>query len=271
MPRRPALLLLLALLAAALPAALPAASSARDGARPSAAFVGRLLENLGDADPQVRDAARRSLLTLDVEDVPLLEQAVRDAPAAAASPAAALVLRDTLRHLYLRRAKQTYHRLEDAGEAGIDDPSAGHAFLGIGLPPDANFADPYGGLEPERPGVTVVRTLPGFNAYETLEAGDVLVGLDVGGREYPLAGRSSLIGLLGAMRPGDPVTFRLVRAGAVLRLPFRLDRFVNTQGDAAWPPLAAGAEREAEQTWRTRFAPLFNPVATAATTRPTDG
>ena len=274
MPR--ALASLLMTLALALqPAAAPSTRPAETAAWPSAAFVGRLVANLGDADAEVRGAARRALLGLTVDDLPLLEQALRDRPPAAESTPVSLVVRETLANAYLRRAKRAYHHLEDTGEVGGGgEGRAVRAFLGIGLPPSWEDFDPYGRDGSDALGVTVLRTLPGFNAYEALAAGDVLVGIEAGGQSYPLAGRQSLLGVLGSLRPGDAVTFRVVRGGALLRVPFRLDRAIETQTDPDWQPLAAGAAREAAQAWQTTFAPLLEPqtaTAAAPATRPTDG
>ena len=238
--------------------AQPATRPATRASGVDAAFVARLVDNLRDADPQVRGAARRALLGLDLADVPLIADALRHRPAAEAGASQiALVVREALDHLYLRRAKGQYHALRDAG--GIDDPYfRDGGFLGIRLPMTASYdaADLGDG------GVTVVGTLPGFNAYEVLEPGDILVELDVEGQVVPLTNPPTLREAVANLRPGEPVELRLVRGGEVLRLPFRLDRVVNTDS-STWQQLSATAKRDAEAAWQEQFAPLLDRPARA--------
>ena len=226
----------------------PATQPDEQPATASPAFVGRLLVNLRDADPQVRAAARHAMLGLDLGDVPLIADALRRRPAFGAGRSdVALVVRDVLDHLYLRRAKRQYHRDIDAGRI-VDDAARDGAFLGIRLPPLGDFGSN---------GVTVVGTLPGFAAYAALEAGDILVEVDAGDARIALPNPTALLETVAGLTPGQAVDLRVVRGGEVLRLPFRLDRFVDTR-NPAWATLEAQAKRDAEATWQTDFAPLFD-------------
>ena len=248
-------------LASAAPAQEAPAPSTRPTGAAGPAFVGRLVANLHDVDPQIRAAARRAILGLEVDDLPRLADALRDrAGTDPESPAVALIVREAVSHLYLRRAKRQYHVLLDAGE--IDDTyGRDGGFLGIKLPLNAaNIPDDFG-----TNGVTVVDALAGFAAYEVLEAGDILVEIDTPRGRIPLGNPPALRQAVAGLPAGLDVEVRLVRGGEVLRLPFRLDRFVNTQR-IEWLRLQAQARRDAQEAWQSRFAPLFDrpPQAGAA-------
>ena len=241
-PRSCVAVLMLLLIAAPLTAAPTTAPAG--GAR--TAFVGRLVANLSDADPAAREAARRALLGLDVDDLDALAEAVADLRAEQVTPATGRVLFEVARHLRLGEAKRAYHRQPTPPARDPFGRPLAEAFLGIGP------------LEVEGLGLVVRNPLAGFAAYEVLEHGDVL--LSIAGADFgpvPVRDFDTLQQVLRVTSPGARVALRVVRGGEVLRLPFRLDRRAETNNSELWRRLSNEAERRAESDWTERLRPAL--------------
>lgn len=200
-------------------------------------LVGQLV-SLNDPDPAVRDAARRHILSLHLDDLPRLVRAVEALPEAAAKSAATrLVLRDAVEHIYIRDAKLRLLELRESG-------GRGGPFLGI--------LRSYGELN----GVMVRRVWPGFIAYETLEDGDVLVGLRTEAGVARIRDFEDLTSAFYGLSPGDAVELVVVRSGRVLQIPLLLDERVEDT-DPEWARARPGARVEAEAFWTEQLAPLL--------------
>lgn len=234
------------------------------GAAPArvAADLDVAVRRLASDDPRDRQAARRELLHAEVED---LDTIARAAAALDRRQKALPELRRTLEEVVhqatLRRAKQEYITSDEAVFFEERPP----AFFGIQL-----FGEEFAErMLPGQvgPGVTVASAIPGFNAYEYFEEGDVILAARLDPEEefetvYNLV---SLSNILESVAVEELVDFRrsvilevlTLRAGRLINVPFRLDiRVVTT--DAAFVRSQQRAQQQADDVWETEFAPLFS-------------
>ena len=125
-----------------------------------AAISGEDLAALKDDDFAKRQAAMKKLLADDT----LTPQEIARAYQATSSPEAKHRLTTIARHHVVRRMRET--------EFGREDPQRGA--LGLTHAPMTSDQMPELG----RSAVIVKRTLPGFPAYATLEAGDLIIAIN---------------------------------------------------------------------------------------------
>lgn len=232
------------------PVAPPAGSqpSTRLAATPES--LSRSLIALNDSDPAIREAARRALLGLRVDDLFSLLEAVRLLSVEArTSSVLALTLRDAIVHIHLRDAKARL-LAERRAEIGLGD-----AFLGVSL-----GGDPWNRNDNGRSGVPIRATMPGYVAYEVFEEGDVLIGVRTSDGLERLVGFADLRVAFERLAPGDLVEFLVVRGGRVLQIPVVVDeRLASLPGiDGQWTRLETKARIDAEAFWQERLAPLLS-------------
>jgi len=237
------------------PATRPAAAAAATPAT-QPTRVERMLRDLADPDPAVRDASYSALLNLTRDDLPALRDAIT--AARPLSPAQSALLREVVTQVYL------------AGEPYAVDPDQLRGFLGLMQPPTdyvvvrADRAAPGaavdgagGGSTEYLLGVPVGERLPGFCAYRALRSGDVILAL-LEARRIPLREWGELQLAVAQAGPGQTVAFEVLRNGRLLKVPIRLDPRPRSVG-GGFDVLEDIRRREerADEYWETNFAPLI--------------
>lgn len=195
--------------------------------------VSQWLKQLADDDPDVRDAAREQLMSLDRTGLRELKRAVeRNRPLA---PAQALALRDIVTHVYL------------ASEPYAEDLRGG-GFMGVRM-----------GLQSAGDGITVVARIPGFAAYRSLRDGDVIVAV----KEWPerLDKPERLGDAVAGYRGGETIHLKVQRGGRLITVPLRLSpRPANaTNADT----MRTEQMPAADEYWQQNFAPLLEQTASS--------
>ena len=200
-------------------------------------------------DPHLREAGRRALLELDRSDFDDLAEVVRGLPPGQQSlPELDLLLREAVDHIFLREAKEQYvamyGRRDIAGRP--------QSFLGIVWRSERlrNFGMEAG------PGIPVARCLPGFNAYEALQEGDVIIGVVTGDEGVRVNDVIELNQVIQSFPPGTRIGLRVLRAGEVQDVAFELDTRVDTTAPE-FMELSKEALERADEVWRRRFLPAF--------------
>jgi hypothetical protein len=222
--------------------------------------VQQWLSDLASADASLREKARDGLMGLRSTDLPALQAAVTRARPLLPSQRAAL--HEIVMQVYL--TEQSYP----------SDPQSG--FLGVSLAEvlvdltAANAADP-GNVAREalraadaqsRGGVLIIRRIPGFCGFRSLQDGDVVIGLEDGehrGRAVaPMRTADDLHnGILGR-RAGQKVRLHVLREGQVRVVPVTLDaKPVDIEGVGAFEQTVQEREALAEQYWQKTFVPLL--------------
>jgi S1-C subfamily serine protease len=208
--------------------------------------LGAVLRELDHRDADVRGAAVSKLLNLVADDLPALRDAVRQAQPLTPNQVAAL--RDVVTQVFLE------------GQEYPPDPDAA-GFLGLMQPATESVVaahDEQKGEQVYQFGVPVGERLPGFCAYRALRPGDIVVGI-FDRRPVRVQHWMELQAAVRDARPGETVTFEVVRQGRLVQVPIKLD--ARPRG-ASTPDFAETLRRRdewAEQYWRAHFAPLVGP------------
>ncbi|MBC7785653.1 MAG: hypothetical protein H7144_17625 [Burkholderiales bacterium] len=203
-------------------------------------------EQLGSPDQHARTQAKRELMGLHAEELPMLRQIV----AAAAPLRAAQIdpLHEAFDYIYVR------HQLQKL-------PRTTGGFLGLTLP--GAFDEPFGNPNREPASGVEVSRLPGFAAYRFLEDGDIIRGISQAGELKPIRTSTELKQIVSALSPGEDVTIHIQRGAADVTVRFPLDAapvandvneslnlFASTQN----------AQNEAAGFWEEAFLPLILPA-----------
>lgn len=223
--------------AAEAPPVAPATQTTRPADRQ--ALITQWLGDLADEDARIREQARRTLMSLKREDLPLLKAAVKDLRPLAPSQLAAL--RDIVTQAYLSR--DTYAR----------DPRVG--FMGVKLSADRAAEVQIGGDGP----AVIESRLPGFCGYAALQDGDVIV--KVVGREHPEPlTRMQFIEAVQTTPAGLTIRLRVLRDGKEIEVPVTLDARPVDEADRTpmltdpqVDELTNRRSSEAEKYWEAEF------------------
>ena len=205
------------------------------------AAVREMLKHLASEDSTQREKARIDLMGLQRSDLYTLREAMRLSQPL--QPSQVTVLPDIVSHVYL------------AGEpippdAAVANPNSG--FLGIRL---AQYLRPEDrALLSLEKGVAVVGRIPGFCAFRMLQDGDVILSI-VEQNGVELNKPDDLIDAVKSVRPGQSITFELIRHGRIIQVPITLDRR---------PPIVDPDQfiyeraKLAAELWAREFAPVLD-------------
>lgn len=219
--------------------ARPADAKAQNTAR----NLRKAFDGLSDNDPDVREAARRALLTLNRKDLPVLRDIVKQR--APLMPCESEVLRDVVTHVYLAGANTP-----------VEDGSRG--FVGVYFDPDQETT------ELSVPGVEIRHRMPGCCAYRYLEDGDVV--LSVGKQPTVLAVRvpREMTQAVQLYSAGETVTFEILRRGRVIQIPVVLGaRPKELPSGEFIPEFLSQRLADATGYWEQTFQPVLDAAATA--------
>jgi hypothetical protein len=191
---------------------------------------------LASEDAAQREQARVDLIGLGRADLPVLRQAIRSLREM--EPSQTAVLRDIVTHVYL---------------TGEPYSTEGGGFLGIRLPHP--FKPEEQSLLSLERGVALITRFPGFCAFRMLRDGDVILSVTEESR-IELKTPDQLIEALKSVRPGQTITFEVVRQGQIVNVPITLDRRpINLQNSVE--EFLADRARAADKVWDRDFAPLL--------------
>jgi len=229
---------------------MPGALALGQATRPSEGDLRRLVRQLDDADPEIRESAAQSLMELSRADLSVLrDAAMKQRPLSGEQISA---LREAVMQVYLE------------SEAYAPDKDRG--FLGIHWPPDPR----------ERPGqdvkydtgVIVVERVPGTAAYRLLRPGDVIVNLpDFPGTD--LHARLGLIFQINRMHAGDVLRLQVLRGGRLVDVSVPLSpRPAELSLEENIQPWLKDRLQKAEQYWNDMFGPLAPDVAQTVGVQP---
>ena len=200
-----------------------------------------LLARLADVDSEIRESSRVELMGIGRRDLMTLKQAVRESLPLAPSQKA--VLEDIVGHVYLAG---DLHETEEKGFLGIRLPSYGRA-------EDKTL------LTLER-GVAVVSRIPGFAAYRMLQDGDVILTITSRGLKADVNSPDQLVDVVKSARPGDTLTFEVIRQGRILSVGIRLDAFPTRLVAAMTDEFVGERAERAEAFWKKEFASMMEEV-----------
>ena len=219
----PILWLMVLLIAAA--GAAPATQSTDD--------LSRWVNDLGNHDAIVRETARDHLIALRREDLPALIDAVRASPGML--PGQVSNLHDIVLQVYL--AGEEYEKKE----AG---------FLGVTLAPEDEVV-----MVADRPmrGVRIISRWPGFTGYRYLQDGDLVLKVE----EFPDAveGRMEFPVRVRSRRPGETLTFQILRQGQLLRIKIPIDARPGGDDEQTMMNMMRERLQKAEQYWADNLLP----------------
>ncbi len=197
-------------------------------------------DQLADADPDVREQARVSLMGMSRAQLAELRAIVRDSRPL--RPSQASELHDIVTQVYL--ATEPYQAV------------AGTPFLGL------QWATADAAVWTDPPGLVVDRRFKGFAAYRFLKDGDIIVGIG-GLRDVVFDGTATFAAAISEFQPGDTINLKVLRNGQVVRVPVKLSRRpVAPATDIS--PFQNPRETKAEDYWEENFAKLVGEPVTAA-------
>lgn len=237
-------------------AAPPPCGPPQDSAEPAKITMNLAarLSRIDDPDQRVRDTARRDLLGLTASELADLREALSElARGGRLTPGITRLAYDVTVHAHVRDAKLRFLA------ALPPEQRSGEAFLGIMLGGDLTSNTPG-----SPSGVAIRTANPGFVAYEAFEDGDVLVAVRTPRGLERLESFGDLRNAFYALAPGDSVEFLVLRGGALVRVPLRLDERPEPQvsNQQRWEVAAIEARRAAQAYWDEQIAPLLPPPAT---------
>jgi hypothetical protein len=220
-------------------------TNTRPATQPSSVIT-KSFQQLGDADPQVREQARIDLMGLKRSDLESLRAIVQRARFV--SPQQASVLRDVVLHVYL------------AGQSLELEPE-GRGCLGIKMGDTVNVNDDQDRY-PE--GVIVRERIPGFCAYRMLCDGDVICGIAESPRlRFTMS--EDVSAAISGYHAGDRLNLIVRRGGRIVRVPVTLDpRPVQFGSQLTFDALEQTMLNDADNYWERNFAPLVEPSVSSA-------
>jgi len=209
------------------------------------------IADLADPSAQIRDRAKIGLMSLPADQLPTLRKiCLESVPLNAAQLAS---LKEVVTQLYLQGELEEDREKGTSGFVGVQ--------LGFG-PADRNPGSQYSA------GIVVYRCIPGFVGYRMLRDGDIIRGI----QEAPtlrMTSRDDFIDTVGALRSGDLIHLRIIRAGKEMLIPISLDprpAWTNIPRPIVANPDDDPTDRErmerADDYWETQFSPGFDPEIT---------
>jgi hypothetical protein len=222
---------------------MPAALAVAQATRPSA-DLRRLVRQLDDPSPEVRESAAQALMGLSRPDMP----ALRDAAMAQRplSGGQLTVLREAVMQVFL--------------ESEPYPPDQTRGFLGIHWPPSA--AESYD------TGIIVADRIPGFGAYRLLRPGDVIIKM----LDFPnvdLHTRLPFTQTVAAMPAGALLRLDVLRDGRVIHVSITLAprplELLHPDNYEFW---LNDRMQRAQQYWDGTFGALSQDLAPTAESRP---
>jgi hypothetical protein len=197
----------------------------------------RQVRQLDDRDPAVRDLARQTLMTLRRVDLPLLQKAVQSV--GTISPEQLNSLEDVVVHVHI---------------AGSRLPSEQSGFLGVELAMPG--FGPDGELLLDEQGALILNRMPGFAAYEVLQDGELIVGIEQFPND-PIRNGDDLRRVISSFRAGEAVTLMVQRGGQIERRRVLLSARPLLAQQGPLMQLLADRVAEAEAFFDREFAPLI--------------
>lgn len=223
---------------------MPTALALGQATRPSESDLRRLVRQLDDANPEIRESAAQSLMTLSRDDLSVLhDAAMKQRPLSGEQVAA---LREAVMQVFL--------------ESEPYAPDGDRGFLGIHWPPSA--AERYD------TGVIVADRIPGFQAYRLLRAGDVIVKM----LDFPttdLHVREGLTIPISNLHAGDVLRLQVLRGGRLIDVSVPLaPRPMELRVQENFQPWLDARMHKAEQYWNDTFGPLAPDLAQTVGAQP---
>jgi len=214
----------------------------------SADSIKRSLDQLADADPNLRDEAADKLMQLKREDLPALRQIVQEE--LPLTPTQMEALPEIVSQVYL--AGEPYEAQADAG------------FLGIETSP-VDIASANAPVEEQSfKGILVVRRVSGFCGGRALHNGDVITGF----ANSPKPGFLSLEAFRDSVKQrasGSIVRLQVLRRGRVREVAVTLDaRPIQADLGMGLLQLTQDRQRAFDHYWADNFAPLLKEEVSSA-------
>jgi hypothetical protein len=219
--------------------AFTATASAADDRRTT---LSQWLANLNDRDAAVRATARRDLMGINADELPLLQEV-----AVAAKPlklAQGQALREIV--IYVRARKDLL-----AARLANSRP-----FMGIRYPADTGDFSTGERGEPSR-GIPVQARIPGFVGYRYLEDGDILLAMGPPDAVEPLRSGIDLLNAVRSVEAGSLVELQVQRGAAVVTVRFVIDASPAYKQPDEITAIITSAENAGVEYWDTHFAALF--------------
>jgi predicted metalloprotease with PDZ domain len=238
----PAAMMLIAavsLAPAAQPATPPVTPPTTAPATQPSEQIHRWFDQLADADPAVRDAARVNLMGMKRDQLDQFKQLIEENRPLAPSQLA--VLHDIVIHVYL--AGEPYEKFPGTSMIGVRLLKT----ISTTIPGDDEGAD----WTTQRR-VVVTERFPGFPAYRFLSNDDVILGVlrpDL----IPITDFEDFQQEVIHKSPGDAITLQILRQGRVIELSFR----VESQPLGATVQFFNARSDKAEDYWNKTFTPLL--------------
>ncbi len=192
---------------------------------------------LSHADPREREAASRSLLTLEREDLPALHKLIEDSQPL--SPSQTAALHDIVVHVFL---------------SGEDYIRSNKGFLGVHLATSYASVAVEGNEEETQPmrGAIIVDRVPGFAGYRAFQDGDVVLSI----KERPdvtIQSKDDLQTIVMSSAAGTVLHMRIVRNMREMEVTITLDARPDVADIEEETNIR---EKEGEEYWQQEFAPL---------------
>jgi hypothetical protein len=224
------------------PEAPPPVSQHIDGTQSlgecTAPVLAEQLSLLGSVDPDLREHARELLMSLSIDDLPTLRDAVKQV--GKLSPTQVGLLREVVCHVSVA---PTFEALTGG-------------FLGVLFDRQGNYGLPRLGV-----GAMVLERIPGFVANRMLCDGDLIDTIEVGSELLPVLSNDDLHERVKDLPPGTIVTLDVLRGGRQISITLVLDARPTTL--AAYELHGNSEEFIDVQTakgqayWDQNFAPIF--------------
>ena len=186
-----------------------------------------------------------ALMGLSRDELPTLRQIVQESRPL--FPSQAVGLREIVTQAFL---------------SGLEYERGHTAFLGV-LPLDVVVRIPNDdGEEDDREAVAVSEPMIGFCGYRSLLEGDIILSIKVANVTTKVRQARDLVMTISEQTPGRIIELRVIRKGAFITVPVRLDaRPQDLAGPNLTPDRAAEFQstrrQQADDYWRRQFGPLL--------------
>lgn len=231
----------------------PAEAADEPTSRPAAApadhaAISQWFSELASADPTTRDHARDRLMHLSRNELPELQELLRQSQHPA--PSQIVALRQIVQEVYL--AGEPYDKDTDAN-------GTQHGFLGIMMDQDPGIDLQQGNDNGQAPGIIVAGRFPGFCAARTLRDGDViLASLNADNTpEKVFNSVKDLQDIISSADPGTIVRLQVLRQGQLIQIRLTLDCRPKEATRENAEEFCQKRLGKFDEYWRETFAPLL--------------